>query len=116
MEHRRGQRKAAQLDVQISNRQGPEMQGEIKNISAGGAFIRLNDNHSSLRPIVKLRFSTRGTEPGYCECLGLIVRKEKDGVAVMFDHRQDRALRDVRPRKREYRLTSREQADSAIIL
>jgi hypothetical protein len=116
MEHRRGQRKPAQLDVTIGNRQGPKIQGEIVDISAGGAFIRLAGDHSALRPIVQLKFGTRSAEPEYCECLGMIVRTEKDGVAVMFAQRQERAVRDVRPRKRVYRLTSSEQAASAIML
>ena len=89
MEHRVGQRKPVQLDVTLAGRHSAEIQGEIQNLSARGAFIKLLGDYSSLRNIVRLRFPMQTHKSGYCECWALVVRSVADGVGVMFDQLQE---------------------------
>ena len=89
MEHRVGQRKPVQLDVTLAGRNSAEIQGEIQNLSARGAFIKLLGDYSSLRNIVRLRFPMRTQKSGYCECWALVVHRVADGVGVMFDQLQE---------------------------
>ena len=89
MEHRVGQRKPVRLDVTLSGRYSSAVQGEILNLSARGAFIRLLGDYSKLRNIIRLRIPIPTEESGYCECWALIVRNAADGIGVMFDHIQD---------------------------
>ena len=89
MEHRVGQRKPVRLDVTLSGRYSSEVQGEILNLSARGAFIRLLGDCSKLRNIVSLRIPMPTEKSGDRECWAMIVRSAADGIGVMFDQLQD---------------------------
>ena len=93
MEHRIGKRMPVQLDVTLAGRHGPELKGEILDLSARGAFIRLLGDSSALRSIVHLEFPLHTAKPAeYCECWALIVHTSEGGIGVMFDHLQEAAI------------------------
>ena len=108
MEHRVGQRKPVQLDVTLAGRHSAEIQGEIQNLSARGAFIKLLGDYSNLRNIVRLRFPMPTHKSGYCECSAMDVRNVADGVGVMFDQLQECSIEHpqvpVQPRHGKKRL------------
>ena len=89
MEHRRGQRKTVSLAVRIDARRFAPLVGEIVDMSVGGAFIRLRDYVPPPNTIIRLSFDIPGIEQTEHECRALIVRKERCGIGVMFDRRQD---------------------------
>lgn len=97
MEHRRGQRKAVSLLVSVEARRLSELKGEIVDISAGGAFIKLKDGAPLPNTIVRLDFSIPDSaKPRFCRAL--VVRRDASGIGVMFDRRLDIAmLRPVSP-------------------
>jgi hypothetical protein len=93
MEHRVGKRIPVRLAVTLAGRHCPELQGEILDLSARGAFIRLRGDYSGLRNIVRLRFPLRSAKPEeYCECWAMIVRDVAGGIGVMFDQLQEAAI------------------------
>jgi hypothetical protein len=94
MEHRRGHRKTVRLAVKLATRHSSGLQGEIMDLSAGGAFIRLPKATSALRNMVHLRFCTHGSEPD-CDCWALIVRTAANGIGVMFRRRQEQTFRQL---------------------
>lgn len=106
MEHRVGQRKPVQLDVTLAGRNSAEIQGEIQNLSARGAFIKLLGDYSSLRNIVRLRFPMQTHKSGYCECWALVVRSVADGVGVMFDQLQEFSIEQPQEPAQPKRVTN----------
>jgi hypothetical protein len=63
------------------------MKGEILDISAGGAFIRITDNAPAPRGLIKLEFKTPAPDAKHCEWWSLVIREGIDGIGVMFDER-----------------------------
>ena len=97
MEHRVGERIPVKLAVTLAGRHSPELQGEILNFSARGAFIRLRGDSSALRNIVRLRFPLQSTKPEeYTECWAMIVRDVAGGIGVMFDQLQGAAMEKLK--------------------
>jgi len=92
MEHRRDQRSAVRLTVNLSGRRCSAIEGEILDLSTGGAFIRLKDKPPALDTIIKLNFQMPAPNPQRCKCRAMIVRNDKDGVGVMFARRQDQLM------------------------
>jgi hypothetical protein len=66
--------------------------GEIVDLSAGGAFIKLHDFIPAPNTIIRLSFVVPGNDQLRHECRALIVRRNGNGVGVMFDRRQDPEL------------------------
>lgn len=91
MEHRIGQRSSCALSVILRTRDGRLINGEIRDISAGGAFIRLADDIAAPRGLVELEFEALLPERVLCNWWSLVVRRSADGIGVMFDERHNEA-------------------------
>ena len=87
MEHRVGQRSYCRLPVTLRNRRTGEVRGEILDISAGGALIKVADDAAIPQGLVKIEFQTPPPEQTPCEWSALVVRKTSDTIGVMFDRR-----------------------------
>jgi hypothetical protein len=91
MEHRIGQRSSCALSVILRTRDGRLINGEIRDISAGGAFIRIADDIAAPRGLVELTFEALFPERKLCKWSSLVVRRSADGIGVMFDERHNEA-------------------------
>lgn len=87
MEHRVGQRSRCRMPVVLRARDGRYLEGEIIDISAGGAFIRISAPAAMPHGLLKLEFMTPAPDSEQCEWWSLVVREDVDGVGVMFDQR-----------------------------
>ena len=97
MEHRVGHRSRCRLSVVLRLRDGRSIVGEILDISAGGAFIRIIDPAATPRGLLKLEFQM--PDARHCEWWSLVVRESLDGIGVMFDQRHNEtAACRMRPR------------------
>ena len=95
MEHRRGTRKAVSLQIRLESQRLPPLEGEIVDISAGGAFIRVLGRMPAPNSIVQLVLAPAIAGDELAQCRALVIRCTADGIGVMFDRRQDiRALDD----------------------
>jgi hypothetical protein len=65
------------------------LNGEIQDISASGAFIRLADDVAAPRGLIQLEFETQLPEKLLCKWWSLVIRKSPDGIGVMFDQRHN---------------------------
>jgi len=103
MEHRVGQRSCCRLSVVLHTRDGRLLNGEIQDISAGGAFIRIIDEVAAPRGLVQLEFETLLPEKMLCKWWSLVVRESADGIGVIFDRRHNEtAACRMRPRTDSY--------------
>ena len=89
MEQRIGQRSCCNLAVILRTRDGRSINGEIQDISAGGAFIRIVDDVAAPRGLIQLEFETKLPEKMLCNWWSLVVRKSAAGIGVMFDQRHN---------------------------
>ena len=89
MEHRIGQRSCCRLAVILRTRDGRSINGEIRDISASGAFIRIVDDVAAPRGLIQLEFETQLPAKLLCNWWSLVVRKGADGIGVMFDQRHN---------------------------
>jgi len=103
MEHRIGQRSCCRLSVILRTRDGRSLKGEIRDISAGGAFIRIADDVAAPRGLVQLEFETLLPEKMLCNWWSLVVRHSSEGIGVMFDQRHNEtAACRMRPQTASY--------------
>jgi hypothetical protein len=99
MEHRVGQRSCCRLSVVLRTRDGRLLNGEIEDISAGGAFIRIMGKAAAPRGLVQLEFETPSPEKMLCKWWSLVVRENADGIGVIFERRHNEtAACRMRPR------------------
>ena len=89
MEHRRGRRKVVSLLITLDTRYRESLDGEIVDLSNGGACIRLQDFVPEPNTIVRLKFNGAMPEDEPLQCRALVVRRDGDSIGVMFDRRQD---------------------------
>lgn len=89
MEHRIGQRSCCRLSVVLYTRDGRSIRGEIQDISAGGAFIRVVDEVAAPHGLVRLEFETHFPAKMPCNWWSLVVRQCDTGIGVMFDQRHN---------------------------
>lgn len=85
MEHRTGERLDVALPALVRTRRGPPLQGEVLNLSAGGAFIRLH-GEPPMRGFVQLSIGDGE------QWWALVVHATRDGVGVMFDRHRFAAV------------------------
>jgi len=104
MEHRIGQRSGCRLAVILRTRDGRSINGEIRDISSCGAFIRIVDDVAAPRGLIQLEFETQLPEKMLCNWWSMVVRKSADGIGVMFDQRHNEtAACRMRPAVESYR-------------
>ena len=83
----------------LRTRDGGFLNGEIMDISAGGAFIRITDDLAKPRGLLRLEFDAPLPEQTHCEWWALVIRESNQGIGVMFDrrHNETAACRMRRP-------------------
>lgn len=91
MDHRVGQRSQCALPVVLHKRDGQLIYGEIRDISAGGAYVSIPKKHATPRGLIKLVFEAALPDETLCEWWGLVLRTDAGGIGVMFDQRHDEA-------------------------
>ena len=89
MEHRLGQRTECRLAAVLHARDGRRINGEILDISGGGAFVRILDPVAAPRGLIKLKFRAELPDEVLCEWWSLVVRESAAGIGVMFDTRHN---------------------------
>lgn len=89
MEHRVGQRTGCRLTAVLHTRDGRRIKGEILDISAGGAFIRILDAVAAPRGLIKLEFYAELPDEMHCQWWSLVVRESAAGIGVMFEARHN---------------------------
>lgn len=96
MEHRRAQRNGCRIPVTVYSRRSPPLQGDILDLSSGGAFIRLCDDAPWPRGVLRLSFVSPDPEARDCDLQGLVVRSSDEGIGVMFNRRHSETATPVR--------------------
>ena len=92
IENRRDHRETVRMRVDLNGPRCAASQGEIRDISLGGAFIHLRNAPPQRNSIVNLQFSPAGELDTAHQCRAMVVRKSKDGIGVMFARRQPQLM------------------------
>jgi hypothetical protein len=92
IEHRWGIRQAAAFRVVIDDRRLGLIQGEMRDVSASGVFVR-----TSIKPgdnaLVKLAIVLPDEDvTRVVQAWAVVVRSDPDGVGMMFDHFESEKL------------------------
>jgi len=90
MEHRHGRRIALRSPATLSSLHGAPIRGELLNLSAGGALLRVADTSAAVPRVVNLVFRMPSTCERPFEWRALVLRREADTVALMFDENRPR--------------------------
>jgi hypothetical protein len=88
MEHRCGERIATDIPVTVHKPDHQPIRGVMRNLSCGGAFLRLPDDQAMLRGSVYVELRLPYAESRRCRWQAFVVHHQPDGVGLMFDDRQ----------------------------
>ena len=93
MEHRWGERFAVRMTVELSSGSAPPVSGSLENLSASGAFVRMDERGPPRGPIVVILRHQAAEGVRSARLAAYVVRESATGVGIEWCQFAPRAIR-----------------------
>ena len=95
MEHRWGERFAVHMTVELSSGSSPPVTGNLENVSASGAFVRMDERGPPRGPVVVTLRQQAAAGVRSVRLAAYVVRENESGVGVEWCQFAPRAVREL---------------------
>jgi PilZ domain len=95
MEHRWGERFAVSMTVELSSGSSPPVTGSLENVSASGAFVRINQRGPPRGPVVVILRQEGSGRTRSGRLAAYVVRETEGGVGIEWCQFAPRAVREI---------------------
>ena len=95
MEHRWGERFAVRLTVELSSGSSPPVTGSLENVSASGAFVRMEERGPPRGPVVVILPQQAAAGVRSVRLAAYVVREDASGVGIEWCQFAPRAVREL---------------------
>jgi hypothetical protein len=94
MEHRWGERFAVRMTVELSGGSSPPVTGSLENVSASGAFVRMDERGPPRGPVVVI-LGPQAARVRPVRLAAYVVREDERGVGIEWCEFAPRAVREL---------------------
>ena len=95
MEHRWGERFAVSMTVELSSGSSPPVTGSLENVSASGAFVRIDQRGPPRGPVVVILRQEGSGRTRSVRLAAYVVRETEGGVGIEWCQFAPRAIREI---------------------
>jgi PilZ domain len=95
MEHRWGERFAVSMTVELSSGSSPPVTGSLENVSASGAFVRMDQRGPPRGPVAVILRQDGSGRTRSVRLAAYVVRETEGGVGIEWCRFAPRAIREI---------------------